>query len=178
MEELVPFGSAAYFSLLTVLVAARGSDFLSTWMATPNLVLEANPIAKRIGWRFGLVFNLGMCVAVAVWPLPSIVIATTSFLVAARNFQSAWLMRCLGEEGYRCWIGARMRETRLGFYLFCLAAQTVLVTSLGVALIYYSPCSVEPTLLHLVPFAIGVGIVTYAMAVLFYTLLSLWRVRG
>ena len=70
-----------------------------------------------------------------------------------------------------------MRETRLGLYLFCLGAQTVLVASLGAALIYYSPCTLQPNMLHLVPFAIGVGIVTYAMAVLVYTLISLRRVR-
>ena len=28
-------------------------DFLSTWVATPNLVLEGNPIAKKLGWRWG-----------------------------------------------------------------------------------------------------------------------------
>lgn len=177
MDELVPFGSAAYLSLLAVLVATRGADFLSTWMATPNLVLEANPIAKRAGWRLGIGLNAVFCAGVAVWPLPTIVIATTSLLVAARNFQSAWLMRCMGEDGYRCWMGARMRETKLGFYLFCLAAQTLLTASIGTVLIYYSQCSVEPALLHLVPFGIGVGVVTYAMAVLFYTLLSLWRMR-
>lgn len=177
MDELVPIGSGSYWGLLGVLLAARGSDFLSTWMATPNLVLEANPIAKKIGWRFGILVNVVLCAAIAVWPLPSMVVATTSFLVAARNFQSAWLMRCLGEDGYRCWVMARMRETRLGFYLFCLAAQTLLVGGIGAVLIYYSPCSVDPNLLHMIPFAVGVGIVTYAIAVLLYTLLSLRGVR-
>ena len=32
---------------------ARGMDFLSTWVATPNLVLEGNPIAKKLGWKMG-----------------------------------------------------------------------------------------------------------------------------
>ncbi len=170
METLVPFGSARYFLLLAVLLLARGADFLSTWVATPNLVLEANPISKRLGWRAGVVLNVVLCLAFALWPLPSIVISTTSLLVAARNFQSAWLMRSLGEEPYRYWLVERVRETPIPLYLFCLLAQSALVASIGLVLMYFSQW-------FLVPFAVGMGIVTYAVAVTFFTLLSLWRVR-
>ena len=84
--------------LFLLLFVARGMDFLSTWVATPNLVLEGNPIAKKLGWKWGIPLNLALCVGLAFWPLPAIVISTTSVLVAARNFQSAWLMRSLGEQ--------------------------------------------------------------------------------
>ena len=84
--------------MLALLVFARGMDFLSTWIATPNLVLEGNPIAKKLGWRWGLLLNVVLVLALALWPLSAIVISTTSVLVAARNFQSAWLMRSLGED--------------------------------------------------------------------------------
>jgi hypothetical protein len=170
MDEFVSFGSAPYFALLGVLLSARGADFLSTWIATPNLVLEANPISKKLGWKGGIVLNVLLCAAFALWPLPSIVISTTSLLVAARNFQSAWLMRSLGEEPYRYWFVERMRETPLPLYVFCLVAQGALMTSIGLALMYFSHWS-------LVPFAVGMGIVTYAVAVLFFTFLALWRVR-
>jgi hypothetical protein len=171
MDDFVRFGSAQYFLLLGILLSARGADFLSTWVATPNLVLEANPISRKLGWRLGLVLNALLALGFALWPLPSIVISTTSLLVAARNFQSAWLMRSLGEEPYRFWMVARLRETPVALYLFCLLAQSVLVASIGLALMYFSQW-------HLVPFAVGMGIVTYAVAVTFFTLLSLWRVRG
>ena len=170
MDEFVPFGSALYFLLLSVLLSARGADFLSTWVATPNLVLEANPIARKLGWRGGMALNLVLCVGFAVWPLPAIVISTTSLLVAARNFQSAWLMRSLGEEPYRYWVVERVRQTPVPLYLFCLLAQAGLIASVGLALMYFSQ-------LRLVPFAVGMGIVTYAIAVMLFTLLSLWRVR-
>jgi hypothetical protein len=170
MDEFVAFGSPPYFVLLAILLCARGADFLSTWVATPNLLLEANPIARKLGWRGGIILNLALCGAFAAWPLPAIVISTTSLLVAARNFQSAWLMRSLGEEPYRYWVVERVRETPMPLYLFCLLAQAGLVTSVGVGLMYFSQ-------LHLVPFAVGMGIVTYAVAVMIFTLLSLWRVR-
>lgn len=170
MDGLLPFLSRDYVLLLLLLIVSRGMDFLSTWVATPNLVLEGNPVAKKLGWRWGIPVNLALCVGLAFWPLPAIVISTTSVLVAARNFQSAWLMRSLGEQVYRDWHVERIQETRVTLYLFCLAGNTLLTAGVGAAVIYFSN-------LLLVPFAIGVGIMAYAGAVAFYTLLAVWRMR-
>jgi hypothetical protein len=170
MEEFVQFASRSYVLIFLLLVFARGADFLSTWVATPNLVLEGNPIAKKLGWKWGLPLNLALCFGLAFWPLPAIVVSTASVMVAARNFQSAWLMRSLGEHLYREWHIERVQETSVTLYLFCLFAQTALTAGVGGAVIYFSD-------LHLVPAAIGLGIVAYALAVAFYTLLGVWRLR-
>lgn len=170
MEEPVPFASFDYFVFLGLLLFARGADFLSTWVATPNLVLEGNPIAKKLGWKMGIVSNLGLCFGFAFLPLAAIIIATTSILVAARNFQSAWLMRTLGEECYRQWYVARLVESHKGLYIACLLAQTGLYSIVGGALMIFTR--------QAVPFAIGLGIVGYALTVLLYTLLSVWKLRG
>ncbi len=170
MDNTVPFGSRDYFLMLALLAFSRGMDFLSTWIATPNLVLEGNPLAKKLGWKWGLALNVVLCVALAVWPLSAIVVATASVLVAARNFQSAWLMHSLGEEIYRRWHVERVQETRITVYLLCLAGNTLLTAGVGAALIYFSNR-------RLVPFAIGMGMVAYAIAVAFYTLLAIWRIR-
>ena len=114
-------------------------DFLSTWIATPNLVLEGNPLAKKLGWKWGVLLNVvHLSARSPLWPLSAIVVATASVLVAARNFQSAWLMRSLGEEIYRHWHVERVRETRVTLYLFCLAGNTLLTAAVGAALIYFS----------------------------------------
>jgi hypothetical protein len=170
MDDTISFASRDYFLMLALLAFSRGMDFLSTWIATPNLVLEGNPIAKKLGWKWAVPLNVAICLALPVWPLPAIVIATASVLVAARNFQSAWLMRSLGEEIYRRWHVERVRETRVTLYLFCLAGNTLLTAAVGVALIYFSD-------MRLVPFAIGMGMIAYAIAVAFYTLLAIWRIH-
>ena len=170
IDELAPFLSRTYLLLLALLLVSRGMDVLSTWVATPNLVLEGNPIAKKLGWRWGLPLNIGLSMLLAFWALPAIVISTTSVLVAARNFQSAWLMRSLGEHVYRDWHVERIQETRITLYLFCLAANTLLTAGVGAAVVYFSKQA-------LVPFAIGAGIIAYAAAVLFYTLLAILRMR-
>jgi hypothetical protein len=168
--ETLRFASTGYFLTLALLAFSRGMDFLSTRVATPNLVLEGNPLAKRLGWRWGIPFNVIFCIGIAMWRLPAIVVSTTSVLVAARNFQYAWLMRSMGEENYRDWHVARIQETRISLYLSCLVGQTVLTGAVGAALLYFGgPDGV--------PGAIGWGIVAYAIAVAFYTLLSIWRMR-
>ena len=177
MDDFLPFPSRDYFLMLLLLLVARGMDVLSTWVATPNLLLEGNPIAKKLGWRWGLPINLGVCLVLAFWPLPAIVISTTSVLVAARNFQSAWLMRSLGEHAYRDWHIQRIQETRITLYLFCLAGNTLLTAGVGAAVIYFSNMPAAGGQPLLVPFAIGVGIMAYAGAVAFYTLLAIWRLR-
>src|ERR1051326_1285432 len=155
MDDFLPFLSREYFLLLLLLLVARGMDILSTWVARPNLVLEGNPIAKKLGWRWGLPINFVLCFTLAFWPLPAIVISTTSVLVAARNFQSAWLMRSLGEQAYRDWHIERIQETRITLYLFCLAGNTLLTAGVGAAVIYFSLTAFNVVL---IPFAIGVGI--------------------
>ncbi len=36
--------------LIAALFVARGLDFLSTWIVTPTLKLEANPLMRRVSW--------------------------------------------------------------------------------------------------------------------------------
>jgi len=170
MDDLVAFGSRTYFGMLALLAFARAADFLSTWVATPNLVLEGNPVVRKLGWTWSALLNLVLCTGFAVWPFVAIFISTTSLLVAARNFQSAWLMRSLGEEAYREWYVERLRQTGIVLYLFCLAGQTVLTAAVGGTLIFFYNGM-------LVPLSVGMGIVGYAAAVTFYTLLSVWRLR-
>jgi hypothetical protein len=173
MDDTIPFASRGYFLMLALLVFSRGMDFLSTWIATPNLALEGNPLAKKLGWKWGALLNAVICLALPVWPLSAIVIATASVLVAARNFQSAWLMRSLGETAYREWYVGRIRETRLRLFLFCLGGNTLLTAGVGAALVCFS----NPERSGFVSFAIGMGMIAYAIAVAFYTLLAIWRIR-
>lgn len=173
MDDLVPFGSRVYGELLLLLFVARGMDFLSTWIATPNMVLEGNPLAKKLGWKWGIPVNLALCFGFAFWPLPAIVISTTSVLVAARNFQSAWLMRSLGEQLYREWHVERVQETSITLYLACLFGQTILTAGVGVGVIFATNHNHDEP----VALAIGLGIIAYALAVTFYTLLGIIRMR-
>jgi len=169
MEHFLPFGSREYFVLLTILLFSRGMDVLSTWIATPSLLLEGNPVMRKLGWRTGIAVNLAFSVAVAMWPLPCIILTTVGLLVAARNFQSAWLMRSMGEVNYLTWIRARVSAAPR-VYTFCIFGQSILTAMVGSALMIFSPVTS-------IAFAIGAGICGFALANVVYSLLSMWRIR-
>ena len=156
--------------MLALLLFARGMDFLSTWLATPNLLLEGNPLAKKLGWKLGGLVNVVLCVVFAFWPLTAIILITTGLLVAAHNFHSAWLMRSMGEEAYRQWFMEQISRARFPLFIVCLLGETALTGLVGAALLCFSE-------MESVPYAIGLGILAYAVIVLFYTALSLWRLR-
>lgn len=172
IDTFIPFASREYLLMLGLLLFARSMDFLSTWVATPNLELEGNPVAKLLGWRWGILVNLLICFVLSFWHVTAIAISTMSVLVAARNFQSAWLMRSMGEDSYRDWHVKRIEETRVTLYLVCLAGNTLLTSAVGVAVAFYGA-----SLREVVLFAIGWGIVIYAAVVVVFTVLALWRIR-
>jgi hypothetical protein len=178
-RDFVAFGSHDYYLMVLLLVFARGMDILSTRVATPNLVLEGNPIAKMLGWRWGIVVNLAMSIGLALWPATAIALSTLSVLVAARNFQYAWLMRTMGEEHYRAWHVARIQETPITLFLICLAGNTLLTAAVGAAVLFFNPTmySASNPIAAAAPLSIGTGIIGYAVAVAYFTLLAVWRLR-
>ncbi|MBM3823830.1 MAG: hypothetical protein FJ404_13260 [Verrucomicrobia bacterium] len=168
-DGFVAFGSQAYMLWLGLLTLGRGLDLFSTWLATPNLELEANPIARRLGWRGGLIVNLLLVSALAAWPFSALMVSTTSLLVAARNFQSAWLMRTMGEHAYMIWMSDQVARTPPGRFFFCLAVQTLTYAGLGLGLAVGAWD-------ELIPVGIGCGMAAYGIALFVYSGLSVWRV--
>lgn len=168
LEEFVSFGAPAWWGFLGLILFGRFMDMFSTWMATPNLVLEANPIARRLGWRAGVLVNLGLALAFACWPLLAISLSTTSVLVAARNLQHAWLMRTMGEYQYRFWFSDRVADAPRGLVLACHLGEALLTGFVGAALLIFAR-------FQLVPFAIGLGIFAYAVAVAVFTTVAILR---
>lgn len=171
LDDFVRFGSDRWWLLAGLVLLGRTCDLLSTWIATPNLVLEGNPVARRLGWKFGIPLNLALAVGFGTWPLLALALTTTSLLVAARNLQSAWLMRTMGEMNYRCWISDRIAESPRFLPGGCFLGEALLFSLVGLALMVTAEW-------RLVPFAIGVGITGYAAAVAVFTTLALWRARS
>lgn len=168
IDEFISLGSEGWWLLFALLVFARGCDLLSTYLATPNLVLEGNPIARRLGWKGGIPMNLVLAGTFATWPLLALSLTTTSLLVAARNLQSAWIMRSLGEVNYRMWISDRLADAPRGLPLFCFLGESFLFGVVGAGLMWFARW-------QLVPFGVGLGIAGYALAVAVFTSLAYWR---
>ena len=158
MSELYapPFG-LAYWACVALLLFARGLDFLSTWIATPSLLLEANPISRWLGWQGGLVVNLLVCLAAAMVPFLAVLISVTSALVAARNFQAAWVSRTMGEYEYREHLEELFGRANKRLVLGCIWAQGLLYSAVGIALAVVTN---DPLVQ-----AVGGGIVGFGLAI-------------
>lgn len=70
---------------MAILAVSRGADFLSTWLVTPDLGLETNPIVRKLGWKRSAVLNLCLCLILALDARLAIPVAVSSLLIAARN---------------------------------------------------------------------------------------------
>ena len=84
-------------ALIAAVVLARALDFISTWLVTPRLALEANPLARRL--RMGRMIALNA--PLAALPLfhhgLAITLVVLSALVAGTNLSSGALARGQGE---------------------------------------------------------------------------------
>jgi len=157
--------------MAAVVAFGRFCDLGSTYLATPRLLLEGNPLARRLGWRFGLPVNAALVAGAASWPLLAVSLTTTSLLVAARNLQSAWLMRSMGEASYRDWMGERLAFAPRGLARACFAGESLAFLLVGGVLMWSARW-------QLIPFGIGLGIASHGAAVLVFTSLALWRLRS
>ncbi|MBM3892612.1 MAG: hypothetical protein FJ388_26130 [Verrucomicrobia bacterium] len=170
MTELyaTPLG-LTYWLCLLLLVAARGLDFLSTWVATPSLLLEANPIARAMGWRLGLALNALLCLVAAAMPFVAVLVSVTSVMVAARNFQAAWLARTMGEYEFRDHLREQFRRADKRLVLGCVWAQAVLYCVIGGTVVALAG--------EIMVQAIGWGIVGFGLAVAVHSTHYYRRVR-
>lgn len=167
--ERIPMFSELYIYLFLGLILARACDFGSTWLATPNLQLEANPVAKRLGWKWGILLNFVVSTLLATYLVPAVMLITTSLLVAARNLDHAWLMRSMGEINYQMFMGAQLRKTSSGLVLGCFWGNGLIYFIIGLLVALWTS--------NLFVQSIGFGIIGYSIAVVVFTTLSLWRSR-
>ena len=82
--------------LAFLVLLSRIGDVVSTRLVTPTLRLEANPIVRRLGWRFAATTLVIAVVPYFLLPL-GVVVLTTSLLVAGSNLSRGWLVHALGE---------------------------------------------------------------------------------
>ncbi|MEE8394462.1 MAG: hypothetical protein V3S29_00290 [bacterium] len=85
-------------ALIAAMLVARGLDFLSTWLVTPRLTLEANPLMRRLRWgRMGLL-NLPLLGLPFLHHGLSVTFIVTSLLAAGGNLAHGALARGMGER--------------------------------------------------------------------------------
>jgi hypothetical protein len=155
MEHLVHV--VAFATLIS-----RMGDIGTTFLVTPTLRVEANPIARRLGWKF--IFATAAVALVPYYSMSAgVVILTASFLAAASNATEAMLARYVGEEKFT----ALHREAiqtmpvLLGLGLLCLPAIFFLM--LGLMMLLLLPHANNDW-----GFDIAMGTIAFALVVLIF----------
>lgn len=166
----ITIDSKTFTHILAGLVfLSRLADIVSTRLVTPNLRLEANPIARRLGWRFAYATLL-----LAATPYFSrevaVCVLTTSFLVAGSNLFRGWVARALGEEELAVLTQRiALRGNRTVSLLFVLGSAA-LNAFVGVLLMCFSRGETDTG------FWFGMGIVLYGATIAIYGSISVLKV--
>ncbi len=84
--------------LVTAMIVARGLDFFSTWLVTPKLELEENPLLWRLRWKRMAALNLPLLGLPFLHHGLSITFVVTSLLAAGSNLANGALTRGASEN--------------------------------------------------------------------------------
>lgn len=154
--------------LCALLFVARVGDVLTTYLITPNLELEANPVARKLGWRFGLV-SIALCLLPYLDIAVAVIALMGSLFVAASNAGKIWLVRTVGERAYAAFLIEVARKGQLSHALLGIAASSFFIALAGGTVLLFYP-SVRDW-----GFYIAMGILLYGAAMWLYG--SLFAVR-
>ncbi len=124
--------------LFAVLLISRIGDILSTYLATPNLTLEANLIARKFKWKFGL-----LTILVAFVPYYNtaigVAVLVPSLLVCSSNFGRAWVMRTMGEREYKDMLLRVARRSSYGTSVVYVIVSSLFMAAAGMLLMMFYP---------------------------------------
>jgi hypothetical protein len=163
--------AAAEHLFAGLLLVARVGDIGSTYLATPRLVLEANPVARRLGWPFALLTLL-----LALIPYynlsAAVVVLVPSLLVSSRNFGSIWMIRALGEERMLALQVEAARRNQFSEAVLYGVAESVFMAGAALFLMLLEGRSSAPGVLF------ALGMLVWAIALLVHRTAHLRRVYG
>jgi hypothetical protein len=155
--------------LCALLFIGRVADVGTTYLVTPNLLLEANPLARKFRWPFALL-TIALCVVPYFNTAIAVALIPGSFLVSASNARGIWMARTIGEKAYAQFLLDLARKSKLSLALLSTTAPG-LFTALagGTILMFYQ----RPTLDW--GYWLGLGVVFYGVADALYRSLFMMR---
>ncbi|MCZ6472249.1 MAG: hypothetical protein O7A08_14695 [SAR324 cluster bacterium] len=120
--------------LIAAMALARGLDFLSTWLVTPRLELEANPLMRRTGYVRMALLNLPLLGLPLLHHGLSITFIVTSLLAAGGNLAGGALARGMGEKRQSEAQARAIREMGVGRALAMNTAGGLVIALAGALL--------------------------------------------
>jgi hypothetical protein len=159
-------------TLALLILVARLGDIGSTYLATPTLQMESNPLMRFGGWKLALLTVLACLIPYYDAQL-GLTMLVLSLLVTGSNLSKGWLMRALGETDYQVMIRAAAQRSSLPAALGFALGGAASVGLAGAVMMFASGGS------DTWGYWAASGVTLYALAMGFYGALSAVRLfRG
>ncbi len=160
-----------FYYLLNLAIAGIGRflDIGTTWYASRTLALESNLLAKKLGWKGILIFNIGICFLFAVDFYLALVLLVVSALAASNNLQKAWVTQTVGEEEYSKIFKKWVKQADSGKLFFSTIGGGIIFLVIGLLLLFLTT--------DLIGFYIGFAIAVFAGAIMFHKSLAFYKMR-
>jgi hypothetical protein len=127
--------------LCALIFISRLADIGTTYFITPKLKLEANLIARKLGWWFAIA-TLAVCLVPYYSTAMAIVALVPSLMVSAANAGKIWFARAYGEDAYEELLLRMARKSRLSGALVPVITAAGFTALIGLVLLLLSP---DPT---------------------------------
>ena len=147
--------------LCFLILIARLGDIISTYLITPTLKLEANPIVKKLGWRFAILTVL-ICLLPYYHTGLAVMALVPSLLVSASNTAKIWVIRAMGEDEFSELFLRIVAKSSLSKALLCVFMSSFFVALAGFILL--ALCYGQENWGHW----FAIGIILYAFVIAIY----------
>jgi hypothetical protein len=155
--------------LCICLVITRLIDILTTYIVTPKLKLETNPIIKKWGPAW---LTMALCV-IPFFSIPlAIIVLVMSLLSSANNIRKVWMLKAIGEEQYYSMTKQMIQKHAISKILVFECISTFFWISIGLLLIFIIGFNTQNQ-----AFWFGLGIGSYGVLILLYSLSYLIKIK-
>jgi hypothetical protein len=158
-------GNNTVNTLAVLIFFARLGDIGSTYLATPTLRMESNPLMRFGGWKLAIL-TVFACLIPYYDAQLGLTMLVLSLLVTGSNLSKGWLMRALGETDYQVMIRSAARRSTLPAALAFVLGGAASVGLAGAVMMFVAGGS------DTWGYWAASGVTLYALAIGFYGALS------
>ncbi|MEE9126822.1 MAG: hypothetical protein V3U11_06750 [Planctomycetota bacterium] len=175
LQQQVDWDSLAHV-LCGLILLGRLGDIISTWLITPKLDLEANPIVRRLGWRFAVLTVLICLVPYVVDVWIAVILVPPFLMVSGSNIGKIWIVRALGEKQVLQQSIETARRSTFGSAATCTVLSGSFFILTGLVLVYLVRLEAARTQVSLLTEAFGYGVCTFGLAILIHGTIHVRRI--
>lgn len=162
--------------LCGLILLGRLGDIISTWLVTPKLELEANPLVRRLGWRFAVLTVLICLVPYVIHPLLAIILVPPFLMISGSNIGKIWVVRALGEKKMLEQSVEAARHSTFGKAATCALFSGGFFILTGLVLVYFVRLEDPRSTVSWMAEYFGYGIATFGLAISLHGTIHLRRI--